>query len=309
MQKLLDEIISIYQSNKDVNVIETNKALFREKGNLLDEQDKIAFLDYLAEKGSDVSFRLFCEETHMSLSLEQAKIYSSKIISVLSAFGRVILHKFMQPRLSVFIMSFPNFISEESVSEYYSFALELAIKNDLICTVQDLVAKDKTDKYIKGDISNYESILNDQPDKRVERIIRNYFLSGEIGENWEDYINGSLYVPDIQSEATSNEDYFKTRGKEICKENLKSYKKSKLLSKNTTLEELDAFVDQYNWDDGVEIPYFIMHHKNCDLALRKKLFELGAGDCIDEKTYVDTKKDPWKQFILELKDMIEKEEK
>ena len=99
------------------------------------------------------------------------------------------------------------------------------------------------------------------------------------------------------------------RIKEICKENLKSYKKSKLLSKNTTLEELDAFVDQYNWDDGVEIPYFIMHHKNCDLALRKKLFELGADDCIDEKTYVDTKKDPWKQFILELKEMIEKEEK
>lgn len=309
MQKLLDEIISIYQSNKDGNVIETDKALFREKGNLLDEQDKIAFLDYLAEKGSDVSFRLFCEETHMLLSLEQAKNYSSKIISVLSAFGKVILYKFMQPRLSVFIMSFSNFISEESVSEYYSFALELAIKNDLICSVQDLVAKDKTDRFIKGDISNYESVLNGQQDKRIERIIRNYFLSGEIGENWEDYIIGPLYVPDIQSEAASNEDYFQSAGKEICKENLKSYKKSKLLSKNTTLEELDAFVDQYNWDDGVEIPYFIMHHKNCDLALRKKLFELGAGDCIDEKTYVDTKKDPWKQFILELKDMIEKEEK
>ena len=208
MQKLLDEIISIYQSNKDGNVIETDKALFREKGNLLDEQDRIAFLDYLAEKGSDVSFRLFCEETHMLLSLEQAKNYSSKIISVLSAFGKVILYKFMQPRLSVFIMSFSNFISEESVSEYYSFALELAIKNDLICSVQDLVAKDKTDRFIKGDISNYESVLNGQQDKRIERIIRNYFLSGEIGENWEDYIIGPLYVPDIQSEAASNEDYF-----------------------------------------------------------------------------------------------------
>ena len=117
-------------------------------------------------------------------------------------------------------------------------------------------------------------------------------------------INGyKYYVPDVYV------DYFATTGKEICKENLRSYKKSKLLGSKTTLEELNDFVDQYNWDDGVEIPYFIMHHKSCDLALRKKLFELGAGDCIDEDTFKDPDKDPWKRFILELDEMIKKEEK
>ena len=58
----------------------------------------------------------------------------------------------------------------------------------------------------------------------------------------------------------------------------------------------------------MEIPYFIMHHKNCDYSLRKQLFRLGAGDCIDENTYNDTNKDPWKRFILELDEMIKKEE-
>ena len=106
------------------------------------------------------------------------------------------------------------------------------------------------------------------------------------------------------------QDYYASKGLEICRMNLESYEKSNLLGDSTTLKELNDFIDnQYNWDDGVEIPYFIMHHKNCDLALRKKLFELGAGDCIDENTYVDIKRDPWKQFILELKEMIEKEEK
>ena len=52
----------------------------------------------------------------------------------------------------------------------------------------------------------------------------------------------------------------------------------------------------------------IAHVKNCDLELRKKLFELGAGDCIDEDTYKDTNKDPWKRFILKLKELIDKEE-
>lgn len=104
-------------------------------------------------------------------------------------------------------------------------------------------------------------------------------------------------------------DYFATEGLEVCKEILKSYRKSKLLNEQTSLQELNDFIDnKYNWDDGVEVPYFIMHHKNCDLNLRKKLFELGAGDCIDEDTYVNTRKDPWKQFILELDEMIKEGE-
>ena len=165
-----------------------------------------------------------------------------------------------------------------------------------------MLIKNKESGYFDCELSELEDLINNQPDRRIGDSVHSYFSNGTIAVDWRNALEGHRYVPDIYV------DYFATTGKEICKENLKSYKKSRLLGSKTTLEELNAFVDQYNWDDGVEIPYFIMKHKNCDLALRKKLFELGAGDCIDEDTYKDTKKDPWKQFILELDEMIKKKE-
>jgi len=309
MQELLNEIISTYISNqKGDNFVEKNRLLFREKGNLLPDKDKIAFLDHAASKGSDVFFLLFCEETHMLLSLEQAENYSLTIIQKWTDSRMIPGNRAVQQRLADSFIKFPEFISKEYIGDYYSFMFDIAIKNGLIATVQALLFKDKEIGFLSKNIIDYDSDLNEQSDKRIGRCVRNYLLTGEISENWKDYVDGYTYIPDTQTATANTEDYFKTKAKEICKDNLKSYKKSRLLSKNTTLEELDAFVDQYNWDDGVEIPYFIMHHKNCDHALRKKLFELGAGDCIDETTYIDTKKDPWKQFILELKEMIEKED-
>ena len=308
IKNLLDEIISTYISNQNGdNYIEKNRLLFREKGNLLTDKEKIAFLDHLSSKGNDVFFLMFCEETHMLLDLEEAENYSLAIIKKWADSRLIPRNSSVQQRLADSVIRFPEFISKEHIGDYYSFMFDLSIRKGLIGTVQALLAKDKDRNFLSRDISNYASDLDEQTDKRIGRCVRNYFLTGEINENWKDCVNGFTYIPDTQTAADNNADYFMTKAKEICKENLKSYKKSKLLSKNTTLEELDAFVDQYNWDDGVEIPYFIMHHKNCNLALRKKLFELGAGDCIDEKTYADIKKDPWKQFILELKEMIEKE--
>jgi len=308
MKELLEELISDYNSNTDSDFVEKNRQLFRNKGILLDASDKFAFLDYLASRGSDVFFLMFCEETNIKMDLDQAENYSSVMFTKIAESGLMPCNKVMQQRLSNSIIRFPDIIGEDCVDEYYSYMFEFAIKNGFICAVQALLSKDKEKRFINDDISCYEDILNAQTDKLIERSVRNYYLTGEVEDSWENYVEGYHYTPDTSTKCVKNEDYFKTRGKEICKENLKSYKKSKLLSSKTTLEELNDFVDKYNWDDGFEIPYFIMKHKNCDLALRKKLYELGAGDCIDENTYKDTNKDPWKQFILELDEMIKKEE-
>jgi len=68
---------------------------------------------------------------------------------------------------------------------------------------------------------------------------------------------------------------FGKRALSVCKEILKDYEKTGILKKTTKAEELDAFVEEYNWDDGFEVPHFI--------------------DSDDEQ---------WKAFITELHDML-----
>ena len=298
MKAVLDELIEFTTSYLENDQVEKKREMYREKEGQLDPQEKLAFLEYLS-KDRGLFFMLFCEEAKIKLNLDQAKSFS-RLMCESTQNG--ISYKAIQRRNSDFFLKMPDLIPAEDVCQYCLYVTKLAIEFDNICTLQELLQKDKTLHFIQGGIEEFEPLLQKQADLRVGENVRSYILNGTIGENWENFIVGVKYVPDIYV------DYFATEGKEICKENLKSYKKSRLLSDKTTLRELNDFVDQYNWDDGVEIPYFIMYHKNCDLELRKKLFELGAGDCIDEDTYKDTNKDPWKRFILELKELIDKEE-
>ena len=300
MKAVLDELKEFTSSYLKSDFLQKNRELFNKKEGQLDQKEKLVFLEYLIKSGSDVVFLIFCEEAKMFFDLEQAKTFSKLLCEATKS---SVFYRAIQIRNKNFFFKMAELIPNDCTNQYYYYATMLAIEYDCICGLQELLLKDKNIHFIYEDINGIEQLIQSQPDLRIGENIRKYFQNGTIGEDWQTYVENSKYIPDIQI------DYFATKGLEICKENLKSYKKSRLLSDKTTLEELNDFIDhQYNWDDGVEIPYFIMHHKNCDLALRKKLFELGAGDCIDENTYKNVDKDPWKRFILELDDMIKKED-
>ena len=300
MKAVLDELISFTDSYSKEDFLQKNRELFREKEAQLDQTEKLAFLEHLSRMGSDIKFLIFCEEAKMAIDLEHAKVFS-RFLCEATASGALL--RIVQRRNKDFFFKVSELIPVDDVNSYFLYITKLAIEFDCICALQELLLKDKDLHFIQGGVEEFEALIKSQPDQRIGENMRSYFQNGTIGEDWQNFIVRVKYEPDIHI------DYFATRGLEICKENLKSYKKPRLLSDKTTLEELNDFIDnQYNWDDGVEIPYFIMHHKNCDLALRKKLFELGAGDCIDENTYKDVDKDPWKRFILELDEMIKKEE-
>lgn len=296
MKAVLDELTEFTRSYYEADHLQKKRELFGKKEGQLDPQEKLSFLEYLS-KGNDLLFMIFCEEAKIKLTLKQAMMFSRNQCEATQAPLRI-----LQTRNRDFFLKMTGLLPIDDVCQYYLYVTKLAIEFDQICTLQELLLKDKDLHFIQGGIEEFEPLIQKQPDLRIGENVRSYIHNGTIGKDWQSFINGVKYVPDIYV------DYFATEGKEICRENLKSYKKSRLLSNKTTLQELNDFVDLYNWDDGVEIPYFIMYHKNCDLELRKKLFELGAGDCIDDDTYKDTNKDPWKRFILELKEMIEKEE-
>jgi|GEM_PF-2365521 len=300
MKEALDELKAFASSYFENDFLQKNKELFQLRMNQLDVSEKEAFLEFLAGRCSDVLFLCFCDEAELSFDDSRAKTYA-RIFCEEAKSG--MLYKAYQERARNLLLGVPKYICTADKNDYYLFVFMLAIKYDCIFALQELLREDRSRHFINVGLTELEKVLDAQQDMRIGENVRNYFENGMDSENWETYVKNSKYVPDIYV------DYFATEGLEICKENLKSYKKSRLLSDKTTLEELNDFIDnQYNWDDGVEIPYFIMHHKNCDLALRKKLFELGAGDCIDEDTYKNVNKDPWKRFILELDEMIKKEE-
>lgn len=289
MKESLDELIEFADSYIKPDMLDKNRELFAQKRNQLDETEKHIYLKHIAEKQRALIFLAFCAETDPSFTLAQAIEYSD-IIS-----KRDIKEEIYDSGLEIhaqFVLQMSALVNKNDKNEYLSHMFEVSIRYDYISTLQELLRSDKDLHFIRSSYEDYKELLENQPDERIRQNVSDYFKSGTIGEDWQNFIVSYRYVPDIYV------DYFETKGKEICKENLKSYKKSKLLSNKTTLEELNVFVDNYNWDDGVEIPYFIMKHKSCDLALRKKLFELGAGDCIDEDTYKDTKKIPGNNLSL-----------
>ena len=297
LEKFISDFHIVHKASLGPNYIEKISAFFSENHERLNENEIKEFLDFAVKDCNIMDFIAFCRVVKPAFDLGETEEYIKALCE-----RRDMSFDFDQEKFRDVVFLLPEFIEAKDRKAYYLSALKISIKNDCICALQQMLIKNNENGYFDCELSDLEDLINNQPDRRIGDSVHSYFSSGTIVEDWRNALEGHRYIPDIYV------DYFATEGKEICKENLKSYKKSRLLGSKTTLEELNAFVDRYNWDDGVEIPYFIMKHKNCDLALRKKLFELGAGDCIDEDTYKDTKKDPWKQFILELDEMIKKEE-
>lgn len=62
-------------------------------------------------------------------------------------------------------------------------------------------------------------------------------------------------------------------------------------------EEVNKFIEGYNWDDGFSLPRKILDDYSCDLALALKIFYLGDGyGYLQIRGHVDPS-DDWLQFI------------
>nr|WP_304059939.1 DUF4274 domain-containing protein [Enterocloster clostridioformis] len=92
--------------------------------------------------------------------------------------------------------------------------------------------------------------------------------------------------------------YFESKeSKERATYILESYNCSNLLNEQSDAYILDEFIDNYNWDDGFEAPYFILNHKNCELGTALKIFYFSAGTDMLEAGYKNYKLGHWVEFI------------
>ncbi|OUP27548.1 DUF4274 domain-containing protein [Faecalibacterium sp. An192] len=64
--------------------------------------------------------------------------------------------------------------------------------------------------------------------------------------------------------------------------------------------DLKNKLDEYNWDDGFEVPRTILADPDCDLALALEIFYLAGGYEYLEKSARKTKLQKWNPFITVL---------
>lgn len=97
---------------------------------------------------------------------------------------------------------------------------------------------------------------------------------------------------------TTKEFYFESKeSKERAAYILKSLDCPSLLNEQWDEYTLDEFIDNYNWDDGLEVPYFILNHPKCELGTALKIFYLGEGSGMLDKGYQDYELGHWVEFI------------
>ena len=66
-------------------------------------------------------------------------------------------------------------------------------------------------------------------------------------------------------------------------------------------DKLKEKLENYNWDDGFEVPYQLLSDENCDLALALEIFYLGDGYAylIDRELQAEHQEE-WLKFIGKL---------
>lgn len=95
-----------------------------------------------------------------------------------------------------------------------------------------------------------------------------------------------------------SEIYFESkRSRERAEYMLETYDCPDLLKEQSEASLLDGFIDNYNWDDGLEIPYFILKHVNCELGTALKIFYLAEGTEMLKTGYQDYQLGNWVEFI------------
>ena len=85
----------------------------------------------------------------------------------------------------------------------------------------------------------------------------------------------------------------------------------KLVKSITTEDELFVLLDNYNWDNGFEVPEAIMNHPNCTLPVALLAFHRADGIQYlleGETIFADRLSKSWEDFIKEVYDKILKKQ-
>lgn len=196
---------------------------------------------------------------------------------------------------------------EEFKQDVLGIAFVLACKNNNIYLVKFLLEQGCDVNYcykkktgIQEALAYSESIAGDG-DKTLYRYLqRNQNTNGELEDVEKFYIKGLMgrfYTPDKNSCEEYENKLLSPGARKQAEFVASEYDFCNLLERETTGEVLAAFMEGYNWDDGLEVPYFIAMHENCELATALKIFWEGEGIIMLEEGLDETNNKEWKYLI------------
>lgn len=147
-----------------------------------------------------------------------------------------------------------------------------------------------------GDDTIYQYLLNNQFKTSGFEDVQQYYVEKS------DFF-GTKYLEYESQAAIKKAQDMKILDSKICRYRTeclaKEYGYDNILDDDTSVHILADMMEEYNWDDGFELPYNIAMHKNCDLALALKIFYDGEGylKFFDRKFYESEHEADLRAFI------------
>lgn len=304
MSEITDELIDLASNYLGDDFFIKNEELINKYRNQMSDEEIEEMMDWYSLKGGTKVLLQFIDIMDLRFTKKNALLYVNNLFDCYKNKKDYLL---IQTFLFDAIQKIKERI-EGADNGYYEEILLLSLKKDCILVIQNLLEMNVDLNYVNNYQENICSVCLDMKDIRLKEYIDFYLKNHKIKEDCKIYFSKNglpIYEPKYEKKLN---DYFETIGIEDACQLLHSYNQDNLLNDETPVEELKEFIEiKYNWDDGVAIPYYIMKHKNCNKELRRELFELGAGDCLDRNIHSVYNKDPWERFIIELDDMINAE--
>ena len=297
-------------------------------GSSLSEKDKTWLYDQcFAEKSRWEMLPYIAGAMDHKLDLKRVEKYMNTFLKVWNTlFGRNSDNYRDQNEMLNQMKIIVGIVKDDSKQEFLDEALILSAKNRLILVAEYLMDQKADINYVnkKGvSVEQYENAMQDLTMKGYLSYYRQhgvkngssliYFINKEkktIQELFDEdednkrRVDGVsyLYIPKFADE---DGQVFGKRALKVCKDILKDYGKSGLLKNSTKAQDLDEFIEEYNWDDGFEVPHFIAVHPNCSRETKEKMYELVEGSSYyGTKDFEDSDDELWKAFITELHDML-----
>lgn len=304
-----ENIIKIYKvidntkDTEDFNVL--NKYIMKCKS-MLSLEDYTEIIKYIATKNKCKMFIWFVTEYLTNVSIRQA-------IDI----GRSIVHSYdiqllVQTKRVAMIEKIAEKLTDKQI--FYSDILIEAVRNNNIYIVGEMLQKNIDLNYKNEKNEGLIEILNDYGNQCIDDTLYDYvkfYITNRVikSDAIVFFVDSGRIGQKIYKPLTAMDNYFETlKATRRCQFVISKYNADNLLSVECSTNELYIFIKEYNWDDGLEVPFYILNHMNCDLGLALNIFYLVEGQVIWNDDFEKKSLDNWKRFVKELYKKIDNDE-
>ena len=309
-QNLYDYWSSYYtwiasQDNYDEELVPYYKKGMEYYGQNLSEKDKFWLFDQSIKNDNRwFMFPHMQEFLHLTFDSKHSVNYATGFMKVFSRIdGRSCDRLEDQERMLKRIKFLADNTGKEELQVFFNEVMIVAAKNREILIAEYLMDQgaDMTYESEKGEsVEKYESTMDDLTMKSYLSYFRKNGKKKGLASAY--FSDKGFYAPKFADE---DGQVFGKRALKVCNDILKDYGKSGLLKNSTKAKDLDEFIEEYNWDDGFEVPHFIAVHPNCSQETKEKMYDLvEGGSYYGTKDFENSDDEQWKTIITELHDML-----